>query len=89
MSDLWKIGITALITFVLTAMTLWFAMIKEHQSMCGTVESIRSSQTAAWQAIAQNGKDIASIKTAIDLFHKYKLNHGKSVGSDLGGAAHD
>jgi hypothetical protein len=75
MSDTWKIIITALVTFAITATTLWFAMIKEHQSMCGTVDSVRDSQSKTWQAIAQNSKNIAAILAREEVFHDYIPKH--------------
>jgi hypothetical protein len=75
MSDIWKMIITALVTFAITATTLWFAMIKEHQAMCGIVESVRDSQSKTWQAIAQHSKDIAGILSREEIFHDYIPRH--------------
>ena len=64
----WKYALAILGTLIVTLMTMWFSIIKDHQHMCGTVNSIRGQQSKVWEKLgkieSQHGKKLVALETA-------------------------
>lgn len=62
-----KTALTAIISFLaavaLTATTLWFAQIKEHQATIGKVDSVCRQQVATWQRLTDDREAIIRNQT--------------------------